>query len=69
MENKEATHMGQGHSETEGAKLDSVARHRIGRRLRAQYRSLTGAPIPNEHVDLLLTLRQVERERNRNTNQ
>jgi hypothetical protein len=69
MRNKEATKMDQGHGETEGAKLDSVARRRIGRRLRAQYRALTGAPIPNEHVDLLLTLRHVERERNRNPNQ
>ena len=45
--------------------LDRVARDRIGTLLRATYDEVAKGPIPNEHVDLLLALRHMERERRR----
>ena len=42
----------------------SIAR-RIGVRLRDFYEQPEGEPLPTEHVDLLLRLRQKERERSR----
>ena len=41
--------------------LDNVRRY-IGARLRAALAHVDGQPLPNEHVDLLLRLRQRERE-------
>jgi hypothetical protein len=45
--------------------LNRVARTNIGSGLRAEYKAVTGEPIPDEHVYLLLALRQKEREQNR----
>lgn len=45
--------------------LDRVSRDRIGALLRAAYDAVAKEPIPNEHIDLLLALRQMERERRR----
>lgn len=44
------------------AGIDGVTRGRIGAQLRAAYEDLSGQPLPNEHVDLLLALRRKERE-------
>jgi hypothetical protein len=41
--------------------LDNVRRY-IGARLRAALAPLDGQPIPNEHVELILRLRQRERD-------
>ena len=40
----------------------AIRRH-LGAELRAAYSEFVGAPIPNEHVDLLLLLRRRERSR------
>src|SRR3954464_6165064 len=45
--------------------LDHVTRDHIGALLRAAYDEVAKQPIPNEHVDLLLALRHMERERRR----
>ena len=45
--------------------LDRGSRDRIGALLRAAYDEVARAPIPNEHIDLLLALRHMERERRR----
>ena len=45
--------------------LDPISRDRIGALLRAAYEEVAKGPIPNEHVDLLLALRHMERERRR----
>ena len=45
--------------------LDRVSRDRIVALLRAAYEEVASAPIPNEHIDLLLALRHIERERRR----
>ena len=45
--------------------LDRVSRDRIGTLLRAAYEEVAKEPIPNEHIDLLLSLRHMERERRR----
>ncbi|HZB38653.1 MAG TPA: hypothetical protein VE443_11735 [Beijerinckiaceae bacterium] len=42
--------------------LDNVRRY-IGARLRAALAPYEGQPLPNEHVELILRLRQLERER------
>lgn len=51
-------------SRADGApvQLDTLRRF-IGARLRDAYAHLDGQPIPTEHVELLLRLRQRERER------
>jgi hypothetical protein len=43
--------------------VDAAIQSRLGRKLRAVYRSVTGEPVPLEQIELLLTLRRVERER------
>ena len=45
--------------------LDRLSCDRIGALLRAAYEEAAKAPIPNEHIDLLLALRYMERERRR----
>ena len=45
--------------------LDSISRDHIGALLRAAYEEVAKAPIANEHIDLLLALRHMERERQR----
>jgi hypothetical protein len=45
--------------------LNRVSRDHIGTLLRAAYDEVAKEPIPNEHVDLLLALRHMERERRR----
>ena len=45
--------------------LDQTSRDYIGTLLRAAYDEVAKEPIPNEHVDLLLALRHMERERRR----
>ena len=45
--------------------LDRASQDRIGIILRATYAEVAKEPIPNEHVDLLLALRHMERERRR----
>jgi hypothetical protein len=45
--------------------VDRSAQSRIGRRLRAEYRGLTGSPLPDDQVHLLLALRHKERDRRR----
>ena len=45
--------------------LDRVSRDHIGALLRAAYDEVAKQPIPNEHIDLLLALRHMERERRR----
>jgi hypothetical protein len=42
--------------------LDNVTRY-TGARLRAALASVPGEPLPNQHVELLLRLRQCVRER------
>jgi hypothetical protein len=45
--------------------LDHVTRDHIGVLLRAAYEEVAKEPIPNGHIDLLLALRHMERERRR----
>jgi len=45
--------------------LDQALRDHIGPLLRAAYEEVAREPIPNEHIDLLLALRHMERERRR----
>ena len=45
--------------------LDRLLCDRIGALLRAAYDEVAKEPIPNGHVDLLLALRHMERERRR----
>ena len=45
------------------ASLDAGVRRRLGARLRAGYAGIEGEPLPDDQVDLLLRLRQKERER------
>lgn len=45
--------------------LNRPSRDRIGALLRAAYEEVARAPVPNEHIDLLLALRHMERERRR----
>lgn len=48
------------------AVLDRTVRDHLGQGLRLVYeRELTNQPIPNGHVDLLLSLRHKERDRRR----
>ncbi len=49
--------------DNEEARLTAPVQAHLGRRLRASYRSLLGAPVPQEHIELLLALRRAERER------
>ena len=46
-------------------RLDRISCDRIGALLRAAYDAVAKEPIPSEHIDLLLALRQMERERRR----
>ena len=43
--------------------LDRAVRESIGRQLRLEYRGLITAPLPDEHVYLLLSLRHKQRDR------
>jgi hypothetical protein len=45
--------------------LDKAVRETIGRQLRLEYRAVTAAPLPDEHVYLLLNLRHKQRDRER----
>ena len=45
--------------------LDRASRDHIGALLRAAYEEVARELIPNEHIDLLLALRHMERERRR----
>lgn len=51
------------HRDNPAPRLDDIIRRRLGARLRAGYAEFERQPLPDEHVDLLLRLRRVERER------
>jgi hypothetical protein len=46
-------------------RLGPDAREQIGTHLQTIFAEIEGQPIPDDHVDLLLALRRVERERGR----
>ena len=53
-------------SQNRAAHIEPAIQAKLGRRLRAVYRGFTREPVPLDHIELLLALRRVERER-RNT--
>ncbi len=53
-------------SQNRAAHIEPAIQAKLGRRLRAVYRGFTCEPVPLGHIELLLALRRVERER-RNT--
>ncbi len=53
-------------SQNRAAHIEPAIQAKLGRRLRAVYCGFTREPVPLDHIELLLALRRVERER-RNT--
>ena len=47
----------------QNARLDPPTQHHLGSGLKATYRTLIGEPVPFDHIELVLALRRVERER------
>jgi hypothetical protein len=47
----------------ENLRLDGATRDSIGQQLRLEYQEVTAAPLPDEHVYLLLSLRHKQRDR------
>ena len=57
--------MSQPENSSEQARIDTAVQAKLGRRPRAAYRGYTRAPVPLEHIELLLALRRAEREHRR----
>ncbi len=53
-------------SQNRAAYIEPAIQAKLGRRLRAIHRGFTREPVPLDHIELLLALGHVERER-RNT--